>query len=266
MKRLILAAAVAFALPVHAQNAATVNGQPIAQTEIDTMMRAMSSRGMDDTSENRKLILDQLITGEVLSQEAIKQGLDKDNDTRMLIENSRKEILINTLIAKWMEDNTPSDAEVDKAYEELVADAKESKEYNIRHILVADEKEATDLLKQIKDKKIDFEEAAKSKSSDVGSGQQGGNLGWAEAENFVPEFAEAVREAKVKEIVAKPVQSQFGWHIIEVLDERSVEAPAKEEAEPGLKQMVQQKKLQEYVEGLRETATVVESEETAPAK
>ncbi|NLA52016.1 MAG: peptidylprolyl isomerase [Alcaligenaceae bacterium] len=263
MKRLILAAAVALTFPVYAQNAATVNGQPIPHAEIDTMVKAMASRGMEDNAANRKLILDQLITGEVLSQEAIEQGLDKDPETRMLIENSRKEILINTLIAKWMEDNTPSEADLDKAYEELVADAKEAKEYNIRHILVADEKEAQDLLKQIKDKAIDFEAAAKEKSVDVGSGQQGGNLGWAEADNFVPEFAEAVRKAKVKEIVDEPVQSQFGWHIIEVLDERAVEAPSKEEATPGLKQMVQQAKLQEYVEGLRESATVVESKEEA---
>ena len=84
------------------------------------MMKAMSSRGMEDTPENRKLVLDQLITGEVLSQEAIKQGLDKDEETRMLIENSRKEILINSLISKWMEDNTPSDEDVEAAYKELV--------------------------------------------------------------------------------------------------------------------------------------------------
>lgn len=261
MKRLILAAAVALTFPVYAQNAATVNGQPIPQAEIDTMVRAMAARGMEDTTENRELILDQLITGEVLSQEAIKQALDKDPETSMLIENSRKEILINTLIAKWMEDNDPSDADIDKAYEELVADAKDSKEYNIRHILVADEKEAQDLLKQIKDKKIDFEAAAKENSVDVGSGQQGGNLGWAEAENFVPEFADAVRKAKVNEMVAEPVQSQFGWHIIEVLDERAIAAPTKEEAAPSLKQMVQQEKLKTYVEGLREAATVVESKE-----
>lgn len=263
MKRLILAAAVALAFPVYAQNAATVNGQPIPQTEIDTMIKAMSSRGMEDTPENRKLILDQLITGEVLSQEAVKQGLDKDEQTRMLIENSRKEILINSLIAKWMEDNTPSDADVDKAYEELVADTKEAKEYNIRHILLKEEKEAQDLLKQIKDKKVDFADAAKEKSIDTGSGQQGGSLGWAEADNFVPEFAEAVVAAKANEIVAEPVKSQFGWHIIEVLDERTVEAPSKEEAAPGLKQMIQQQKLQDYVEGLRESATVVESKEEA---
>lgn len=260
MKRLILAAAVALTFPAQAQNAATVNGQPIVEAEIDTMMRAMSSRGMEDTEANRKLVLDQLITGEVLSQEAVKQKLDKDEETRMLIENSRKEILINTLIAKWMEENEPSDADIEKAYENMAADAKDAKEYNIRHILVEDEKKANDLLKQIKDKKVDFETAAKENSVDAGSGQQGGNLGWAEADNFVPEFAEAVRQAKTKEIVDKPVQSQFGWHIIEVLDEREVEAPSKEEALPNIKQMVQQEKLQEYVESLREAATVVESD------
>ncbi len=259
MRRLILVAAVALAFPAYAQNAATVNGQAIPQSEIDTMMKAMSSRGMEDTPENRKLVLDQLITGEVLSQEAIKQGLDKDEETRMLIENSRKEILINSLISKWMEDNTPSDEDVDAAYKELVADTKDVKEYKIRHILLKDEDEAKKLLKEIKDKKIDFADAAKENSIDVGSGQQGGDLGWAEADNFVPEFAEAVVAAKPKVIVDEPVKSQFGWHIIEVLDERNIEAPSKEEAAPGLKQVIQQEKLQEYVEGLRKAAKVEET-------
>ncbi|WP_432784605.1 putative parvulin-type peptidyl-prolyl cis-trans isomerase [Oligella sp. MSHR50489EDL] len=263
MKRFILAAAVALTFPAYAQNAATVNGQPIPQSEIDTMVKAMSSRGMEDTPENRKMILDQLITGEVLSQEAVKQGLDKDEQTRLLIENSRKEILINSLIAKWMEDHNPSEADINKAYDELVADSKNTKEYNIRHILVGDEKEAQALLKRIKDKKIDFAEAAKENSIDYGSGKEGGDLGWAEADNFVPEFAEAVVAAKPNEIVAEPVKSQFGWHIIEVLGERNVEPPSKDEATPGLKQMIQQKQLQEYVEGLRESATVVESTDDA---
>lgn len=259
MKRFILAAAVALAFPAYAQNAATVNGQPIPQAEIDTMIKAMSSRGMEDTPENRKLILDQLITGEVLSQEAVKQGLDKDEQTRLLIENSRKEILINSLIAKWMEDHNPSEADINKAYDELVADSKNTKEYNIRHILLKEEKEAQELLKKIKDKKIDFATAAKENSIDHGSGKEGGDLGWAEAQNFVPEFADAVVAAKPKEIVAEPVKSQFGWHIIEVLDERSVEPPTKDEATPGLKQMIQQQQLHAYVEELRKAATVVES-------
>lgn len=262
MKRLILVAALALALPVQAQNAATVNGQPIAQAEIDSMMRALTARGMEDSAENRQRVLDQLITAEVLSQEAIKQGLDKQDETRLLIENARKEILINTLIAQWMQDNDASQSEVDKAYDELVADLKDNKEYNIRHILLEEEAAANDLLKQIKDKKISFEEAAKTKSKDMGSGQQGGDLGWAEADNFVPEFAEAVRNAKKKELVAEPVQSQFGWHIIEVLDERAVEPPTKEEAAPTLKQMIQQEKLEAYIEGLRSSATVVEAEES----
>ena len=59
--------------------------------------------------------------------------------------------------------------------------------------------------------------------------------------------------------MAEPVKSQFGWHIIEVLDERSVEPPTKDEATPGLKQMIQQQQLQAYVEELRKAATVVES-------
>jgi peptidyl-prolyl cis-trans isomerase D len=84
-----------------------------------------------------------------------------------------------------------------------------------RHILVDTEAEAKaveGLLKQ----GVDFAEVARKYSKDTGSGQNGGELGWAPASNYVPEFANAVSTLPIGQI-SEPVKSQFGYHIIQVV-------------------------------------------------
>jgi peptidyl-prolyl cis-trans isomerase D len=84
-----------------------------------------------------------------------------------------------------------------------------------RHILVDTEEEAKkmeDLLKSGQD----FGALAKQYSKDTGSGQNGGELGWAPASSYVPEFAAAVKTLKIGEI-SQPVKTQFGYHIIQVI-------------------------------------------------
>jgi parvulin-like peptidyl-prolyl isomerase len=84
-----------------------------------------------------------------------------------------------------------------------------------RHILVDTEVEAQaveELLKQ----GVDFAEVARKYSKDTGSGQNGGELGWAPASNYVTEFAEAVSTLPIGQI-SEPVKTQFGYHIIQVI-------------------------------------------------
>ena len=63
---------------------------------------------------------------------------------------------------------------------------------------------------------VDFAEVARKYSKDTGSGQNGGELGWAPASNYVAEFADAVSTLKIGEI-SEPVKTQFGYHIIQVI-------------------------------------------------
>ena len=65
----------------------------------------------------------------------------------------------------------------------------------------------------------DFGEQAKLLSDDPGSANLGGDLGWAGPGTFVPEFDAVINEAEIGE-VSEPFRSQFGWHIVEVLDRR----------------------------------------------
>ncbi len=85
---------------------------------------------------------------------------------------------------------------------------------DVRHILVATVEEAADLIAALNAGES-FSELAKANSTDTGSGANGGELGWAPISNYVPEFADAVKNAEIGAIVG-PVESEFGQHIIQV--------------------------------------------------
>jgi len=98
-----------------------------------------------------------------------------------------------------------------------------------RHILVATEEEAQDIIAALNNGES-FAELARAKSIDTGSGAQGGELGEANILNYVEPFANAIRDAEVGEIVG-PVESEFGFHIIQV---RSKEEREPQESEIGI--------------------------------
>ncbi|MNI40185.1 putative parvulin-type peptidyl-prolyl cis-trans isomerase precursor [compost metagenome] len=129
-------------------------------------------------------------------------------------------------------------------------------EYKVRHILVEDEKTANDLLAQIKSNKNKFDDLAKKNSKDPGSAEKGGDLGWAPPTNYVQPFAQAVTQLKKGELVDKPVQTQFGWHIIKVDDTRPVEFPPLDQVRPQLEEMLRQQTLADYQKQLRDKAKI----------
>lgn len=98
--------------------------------------------------------------------------------------------------------------------EELYGDVNTTLYVNARHILVDTEAQAQAIIDALNAGEP-FAELARANSSDEGSAAQGGNLGWSPVSNYVPEFAEAARTLPIGEI-SEPVQSEFGYHIIQV--------------------------------------------------
>ena len=95
-------------------------------------------------------------------------------------------------------------------------------EIKARHILVADEKTAKEVKAKL-DKGEDFAKLAKQYSTDTGSAQKGGDLGWFGAGKMLPEFETAAYKLKKNEISA-PIKSQYGYHIIQLLDKKEKES------------------------------------------
>jgi peptidyl-prolyl cis-trans isomerase C len=197
---------------------------------------------------------DEVIAREIFLQEAQKRGLDASDDYKAQMELARQTILIRELFADYQKKNPVTDADIKAEYHKFVA-ANGGKEYKARHILVEKEDEAKAIIANLK-KGQKFEDIAKKQSKDPGSGANGGDLDWATAASYVPEFAEAMVKLKKGEMTQAPVKSQFGWHVIRVDDIRDAQLPKLEEVKPQIAQQLQQQKLAQFQETLRKSAKV----------
>jgi len=257
MKRLaVLAAACALAFPLHAKQIASVDGQAITEEQLNQFVTLLVEQGAQDSPELREQVKQEMIHRLVAVKAAQKAGLDKRPNVQQELELARQGILVRALIADHLDKNPIDDKKLQAEYDKIKAAQPERKEYKVRHILVEEQKQAEDLLAQIKAKKISFADAAGKHSIDPGSGKNGGDLGWGPASNYVPEFAQAVESLKKGATVEQPVQSQFGWHIIQVEDDRPVEFPALDDVKPQLEEMMRQQQVVEFQQKLVEDANI----------
>ena len=99
-----------------------------------------------------------------------------------------------------------------------------------------------------------FEDLAKEKSKDPGSGANGGDLDFAKPDAYVPEFGQAMAKLKKGEMTEAPVKSQFGWHIIKLEDTREAQFPEFDAVKGQLQQGIAQQKLKKFQEDLLKSA------------
>ena len=256
MKRIVMfAAALALATPIYAQNVATVNGKPITKANVDEFVKLLGTQGATDSPQLRDQVKEELINRQVMVQAAEAAGLVKDPTITVELELARQGILVRALMADYLKKNPITDAKIQAEYDKLKKAEDGKFEYEVRHILVEDEKTANDMQAKLKAKSAKFEDLAKS-SKDPGSAEKGGNLGWAADSNYVEPFAKAVAATPKGQLSEKPVQSQFGWHVIEVLDKRPVAFPPLEQVRKELEQMMREQTLAAYQADLRSKAKV----------
>ncbi len=103
----------------------------------------------------------------------------------------------------------------------------------------------------------DFAALAKEYSIDPGAKDNGGELGWNRPAVFVSSFANAVKGMKKGEVSKQPVQSEFGWHIIKVNDIRNASFPNFDSVKNQIKEGLELKKQQEYLQSLMKNNKVV---------
>lgn len=257
MKRLaLIVASCAIALPIYAQNIATVNDKAITQKQLDDFVALLVEQGAQDSPQLRERVKQEMIGRTVAVQAAEKAGLDKQAAVKQEIELARQGILVRALMSDYLEKHPVTDADIQAEYDEIKKAQENRHEYKVRHILVEEEQAAKDIIASIKSKKTTFDAAAKKDSIDPGSGANGGDLGWAPSSNYVPEFAQAVESLKKGDMTDAPVQSQFGWHVIQVDDSRPVSLPALDDVKPQIEEMLRQEKLMKFQQELMTSAKV----------
>ncbi len=258
MKRYVLPALSALvlscALPAFAQNLAIVNGKPVPKARADALAAQLAKSGRPVGAEMEGQLKEEVIMREVFMQEAQKRGLDASDDFKTQMELARQTLLIRELFADHQKQNPVSDAEVQAEYDKFVS-ANGGKEYRARHILVEKEADAKAIIASLK-KGGKFEDIAKKQSKDPGSGANGGDLDWANAASYVPEFSQALIKLNKGQTTDAPVKSQFGWHVIRLDDVRQAQLPKLEDVKPQIAEQLQRQKLAKFQEDLRGKAKV----------
>ena len=251
----LIAIAASFAnLTASAQNLAVVNGKAIPSSRADQAVKQVVAQGQgQDSPQLREAVKQQLIAREVMMQEAIKQGYDKNPEVKQALESARQTIVINALARDYITKHPVTDAEVKAEYDRFVK-TNGDKEYHVRHILLENEADANAVIAKIKGG-AKFEDLAKQ-SKDTGSANNGGDLDWASPSSFPPEFAAGLTGLQKGQVTEKPVKTQVGYHVIKLDDIRAAKLPTLDEVKPQIQDALSQQKLASYQEEMVKKAKV----------
>ena len=233
----------------------TVNGKPIKKN-YDLIIKDLESRGQKIDINRNNMIIDRLIAMELVNQEAERTGLNKNASYLLKEEMAKKEILYRAFIENYLQKNPITEADIKNAYEQYKKDLG-TQEFNAKHILVANEQEAKDIIAEL-NKGGNFTKIAKDKSKDPGSKDKGGDMGWIQTNMVVKPFAEALTNLKKGSISAIPVQTQYGWHVIKLEDTRPLQTPEFDKVKESLAQSLQEKELGKLMFNLKAKAKIVD--------
>ena len=239
------------AAPKAAAAAAPAAGdkQLYTQGQYDVLLKERLAQGGQDTPEVRNAVKEELNTRELLAREAKKVGLQNTPDVKTQMDLASQTVLVRAYVTDWVKKNPVPEAELKKEYDTIKSQIGD-KEYKVRHILVEKEDDAKAIITELQ-KGAKFDELAKSRSKDPGSKDKGGDLDWNAPANFVKPFGDAMKSTPKGKFTAQPVQTQFGWHVIEVEDVRDAKVPGYDEVKPQLQQRLQAQWLDKYFKDLR---------------
>lgn len=231
---------------------AEVNSGSITTGDFDRELKNLPEylKAMADTPQGRKEMLDTMVIRELILQQAAKDGLDKGPEIEEKLQDLRKRLVVESFLKKKVEvESKVSDEDMKKFYEQNKEKFKSGDQIKASHILVKTEKEAKDLLAQIKGGG-NFEELAKKSSVDS-SAAKGGDLGWFGKGSMVPAFekaALALKEGQVSDVV----KSDFGFHIIKLTGKRAAGIRPFEEVKEQIKGAIMPSKQQEVFQKIKE--------------
>lgn len=234
---------------------AKVDGQPITLSDLRAAMQNLPENARRLPPQALfPMVLDQMIDGRALAAEARRTGKDKDPDVQRQVAMAAQRALENALLQMEI-GPLVTEAALKARYDSEIAGKPGPEEVHARHILVPDEETAKKIIAELA-KGGDFEALSKQYSKDPGSADKGGDLGFFKKDDMVPEFANAAFALKDGQVSPKPVQTQFGWHVIQVLGHRQGAQEPFDQARDELRQKVIQDGVRQAVARARKSVTV----------
>lgn len=229
---------------------ASVNGRPIPRISVENVAQQITEAGQEADPAR---ILEELINLEILTQAAEKLDLDKEAEISATLQLQYTQTMANAYLARKGSDMTFTEEELRTEYEAQSANVDRG-EFKASHILLESAEAAAKVLAELEAGKS-FADAAAEHSIDP-AGENGGDLGWFVGSTMVPEFAAAVATMAVGDVSQEPVKSEFGYHIINLVDKRNAALPDFNSVKTGLTNLAVRRALAEHVDDLKAAADI----------
>lgn len=245
-----LAALMIAGTSLQAKVYATVDGADITDQELKVILHSLPGANFSSMSkEQQSKIIDQAIERMLLSKKAFSEGVQDSPEYKSTLESIKKDLALEVWMKQQFGKVKISDKEMQDFYKENDQLFAQPATVKARHILLKTEKEAKDVIDELKKAKGSQEKfiaLAKEKSTGP-SGPNGGDLGWFDEKRMVKEFSDAAFALKKGDYTKAPVKTQFGYHVILVEDKKAAGKTSFEDAKPKIDQSLKMKKFQEHV-------------------
>lgn len=248
----LLAAGSLWAVASYAQALFSVNGTDVSNEVVDAYFNNRMGQQINQiTPEQRQSLMAELRDIYILATQSNAEELATDPAIAAQLSLQRHSILAQAVASDYF-------ASIEVTEEELLAEygrqieAAPPLQFKARHILVASQGEATEIIGELNDG-ADFATLAQQRSTGP-SGPNGGDLGWFSANQMVAPFSAAVAVMEDGQYSSEPVQTQFGWHVILREESRESTPPTFESVRDQIQVNVQQLKFQDHMDELRAAA------------
>lgn len=232
---------------------ARVNGEEIRRSAVFQLASTLPQQFQQQMLQIYPLLVQRLVDFKLANAAGRADGLADDEEVQRRLDEMSDRIIREVWIERAVEARITDEA-LKAKYDDHVKANPPATEFHARHILVETEEEARKVIGEL-DGGADFVELAKERSTGP-SGPRGGDLGYFRGEQMVPEFSAAAQALEPGKYSSDPVQTQFGWHVIKLEDQRETAPPAFAELEPQLREELTRENVEGVLADLRGEADV----------
>ncbi len=230
---------------------ATVNAQPVKQSWLDVARKEAQESGK---TLDEQALLANFIRNELLAQEAIRLGIDRQPGFAAREEIRRRELLAGLLINEHQKKNPITEDMLKAEYKNFKTQLG-GKEYSARHIQLKTEDEAKDVIALLA-KGADFSKLAKERSLDSSTRDKGGLVEWVTQNALKPPLGMALSRLQKGLFTTVPLQTSDGWHVLKLEGVRDLQAPDYDKVKEQLRQRLRAQQIGKLIDGLRTQAKI----------
>ena len=248
------AAAAGAGLPPAATVVARVNGDELTLADIEAAQQSLPQEAQKmPLAQIYPMLLDRMVDGMLVAEAGRKEHLDQSPQVQRRFKLLQDRLIQQAYIEQLLK-STETDAQLKAGYQKYIQEKPAREEVHARHILVKTQPEAQSIIDQL-NKGADFATLAKKYSTDPAAAS-GGDLGYFTRDDMVPAFAAAAFALQPGQYTKTPVKTEFGWHVILVVDRRTKPPPSFEEARDQVSHMLARDLIEAKVKELRGEAKI----------